>query len=341
MARSLDVNASTRSPAEASGQPVLEVHGLSKVYETRDASKEAIREVGFSVRPREFLSIVGPSGAGKTTLLRCLTGLLEPTSGTVRFEGAEITEPPSKMALVFQDYGRSLFPWLTVAGNVSLPLRGKGIPREQRAASVARALEAVGLPDVARRYPWQLSGGMQQRVALARALAYGPDCLVMDEPFASVDAQTRFDLEDLVLRLQAELGVTVVFVTHDIDEAALLADRIAVMREGAVVQFDTPVNVIMRPADRFVAELVGADDLLRRLSLVSAATAMVALEPGDAVNPDEPAIDLPMRVRPVLSILLETGAPRVIVRDGGEPVGYLDLPAIQAVSIPHVAGNES
>jgi NitT/TauT family transport system ATP-binding protein len=228
MARSLDVNASTR-PAEAAGQPVLEVHGLSKVYETRDARKEAIREVGFAVRPREFLSIVGPSGAGKTTLLRCLTGLLEPTSGTVHFEGAEITEPPSKMALVFQDYGRSLFPWLTVAGNVSLPLRGKGIPREQRAARVARALEAVGLPDVARRYPWQLSGGMQQRVALARALAYGPDCLVMDEPFASVDAQTRFDLEDLVLRLQADLGVTVVFVTHDIDEAVYLSDRVVVL----------------------------------------------------------------------------------------------------------------
>jgi osmoprotectant transport system ATP-binding protein len=112
------------------------------------------------------------------------------------------------------------------------------------------------------------------------------------------------------------------------------------MREGAVVQFDTPVNVIMRPANRFVAELVGADDLLRRLSLVSAATAMIALQPGDGVDPDEPAIDLPMRVRPVLSILLETGVPRVIVRDGGQPVGYLDLPAIQAVSIPHVAGNE-
>jgi NitT/TauT family transport system ATP-binding protein len=262
MARSLDVNASTRSPAEASGQPVLEVHGLSKVYETRDASKEAIREVGFSVRPREFLSIVGPSGAGKTTLLRCLTGLLEPTSGTVRFEGAEITEPPSKMALVFQDYGRSLFPWLTVAGNVSLPLRGKGIPREQRAASVARALEAVGLPDVARRYPWQLSGGMQQRVALARALAYGPDCLVMDEPFASVDAQTRFDLEDLVLRLQAELGVTIVFVTHDIDEAVYLSDRVVVLtsspaevRSVLEIELDRPRDQVTTRRDPEFADL--------------------------------------------------------------------------------------
>jgi osmoprotectant transport system ATP-binding protein len=163
----------------------------------------------------------------------------------------------------------------------------------------------------------------------------------MDEPFGALDAITRGRLQEELRELHQRLGQTIVFVTHDIDEAALLADRIAVMREGAVVQFDTPVNVIMRPADGFVAKLVGADDLLRRLSLVSAATAMVALDPGGAIDPDEPAIDLPMRVRPVLSILLETGAPRVIVRDGGKPVGYLDLPAIQAVSIPQVVGNES
>jgi osmoprotectant transport system ATP-binding protein len=163
----------------------------------------------------------------------------------------------------------------------------------------------------------------------------------MDEPFGALDAITRGRLQVELRELHERLGQTIVFVTHDIDEAVLLADRVAVMREGSVVQFDTPENVIMRPADSFVAELVGADDLLRRLSLVSAATAMVALEPGDTVNPEEPAIDLPIRVRPVLSILLETGAPRVIVRDGGVQVGYLDLSAIQAVSIPQVAGNGS
>ncbi len=217
-------------PADATAsEPAVEVNGLSKVYQSATTRKVAIRECSFAVRPREFLSIVGPSGAGKTTLLKCITGLLAPSAGTVRFEGVEISEPPPKMALVFQDYGRSLFPWLTIAGNVGLPLRGKGIPRDRRAARVSEALEAVGLPDVARRYPWQLSGGMQQRVALARALAYQPDCLVMDEPFASVDAQTRFELEDLVLRLQAEFGVTVVFVTHDIDEAVYLSDRVVVL----------------------------------------------------------------------------------------------------------------
>ena len=201
-------------------------------------------------------------------------------------------------------------------------------------------LRLVGLPpeEYRSRYPSQLSGDSNSGSG-SRAPAAGPGTLLMDEPFGALDAITRGDCRRSS-GSSTGLGQTIVFVTHDIDEAALLADRVAVMREGAVVQFDTPVNVIMRPADGFVAELVGADDLLRRLSLVSAATAMVALEPGDAIGSDEPAIDLPMRVRPVLSILLETGAPRVIVRDEGEPVGYLDLSAIQAVSIP-IAGNES
>jgi NitT/TauT family transport system ATP-binding protein len=224
---------------------MLDVEGLSVTYGSGPSAKLAIRSVSFTVRPREFLSVVGPSGAGKTTLLRCLTGLLTPSHGSVLFEGAPITEPPAKMAVVFQDYGRSLFPWLTAAGNVELPLRGKRIASPERSKRVGRALEAVSLPDVGQRYPWQLSGGMQQRIALARALAYQPDCLVMDEPFASVDAQTRFDLEDLILRLQQELGVTVVFVTHDIDEAVYLSDRVVVLTSSpaevkAVLEVDLP-----------------------------------------------------------------------------------------------------
>jgi NitT/TauT family transport system ATP-binding protein len=236
--------------SDAATGAMLEVDGLAKVYESDGARKEAIRDVSFAVKPREFLSIVGPSGAGKTTLLRCVTGLLEPSGGEVRFEGNEIAEPPSKMALVFQDYGRSLFAWLSVASNVELPLLGKGIPHHKRDERVARALEAVALPDVGDRYPWQLSGGMQQRVALARALAYEPDCLVMDEPFASVDAQTRFDLEDLVLRLQADLGVTIIFVTHDIDEAVYLSDRIVVLT-GSPAEVRSVLEVPLdRPRDQ-------------------------------------------------------------------------------------------
>jgi NitT/TauT family transport system ATP-binding protein len=241
---------------------VLDVTGLSKTYGSGPGAKLAVADVSLTVSAREFVSIVGPSGAGKTTLLKCLTGLLERSGGTARFEGVDITEPPAKMAIVFQDYGRSLFAWMTVGGNVALPMRGKGIAREERAERVAKALEAVGLPDVARRYPWQLSGGMQQRVALARALAYKPDCLVMDEPFASVDAQTRFDLEDLILRIQAELGVTVVFVTHDIDEAVYLSDRIVVLtgspaRVRAVLDVDleAPRDQVTTRSDPRFAEL--------------------------------------------------------------------------------------
>jgi osmoprotectant transport system ATP-binding protein len=245
------------------------------------------------------------------------------------------------MGYVIQQGG--LFPHYTVAENVAVVPGLLGWDKARTTTRVDELLWLVGLPpeEYRARYPSQLSGGQQQRVGIARAIAAGPGTLLMDEPFGALDAITRGRLQEELRELHGRLGQTIVFVTHDIDEAALLADRIAVMREGKVVQYDTPANVIMRPANRFVAELVGADDLLRRLSLVSAATAMVALEPGATVGPDEPAIELPVRVRPVLSMLLESGAPRVIVRDSGVPVGYLDLPAIQEVSVPQIAGDES
>jgi osmoprotectant transport system ATP-binding protein len=279
-------------------------------------------------------------------LLKLINRLYDPSSGVVYIDGtpSQQLEGPDlrrHMGYVIQQGG--LFPHYTVAENVAVVPGLLGWDKARTTARVDELLRLVGLPpeEYRSRYPSQLSGGQQQRVGIARAIAAGPGTLLMDEPFGALDAITRGRLQEELRELHERLGQTIVFVTHDIDEAVLLADRVAVMREGAVVQFDTPVNVIMRPADSFVARLVGADDLLRRLSLVSAATAMVALEPGDSVSPDEPTIDLPMRVRPVLSILLETGAPRVIVRDEGEPVGYLDLPAIQAVSIPQVVGNES
>ena len=142
-----------------------------------------------------------PPDAGKTTLLRCVAGLLAPTSGSVRVAGAPVTGPPPRMAVVFQEYGRSLFPWMTVRQNVELPLREKKVPRERRKELVAGSPASVGLADADAAYPWQLSGGMQQRVAIARAVAYEPSVLLMDEPFAAVDAQTRADLEDLNIDL--------------------------------------------------------------------------------------------------------------------------------------------
>jgi len=176
----------------------LEVRGLRKVYEGPGRSVEALADLTFSVDASELVCVLGPSGCGKTTLLRCVAGLLEPTAGEVLLEGARVTGPPPGMAVVFQEYGRSLFPWMTVRANVELPLRARRLPGGRRAELVTGALDAVGLDDVHGAYPWQLSGGMQQRVAIARAVAYQPHVLLMDEPFAAVDAQTRAELEDLV-----------------------------------------------------------------------------------------------------------------------------------------------
>jgi len=187
---------------------------------------EAIGDLAFEVHEKEFVCIVGPSGCGKTTLLKCMSGLLEPTRGEVRLHDQPIDGPPERMALVFQEYSRSLFPWMTIRQNVAFPLRRKQVDKDKL---VEEAIESVGLSGFADRYPWELSGGMQQRVAIARALAYQPEILLMDEPFASVDAQTRADLEDLVLELRGRYGVTIVFVTHDIDESVYLGDRVIVL----------------------------------------------------------------------------------------------------------------
>lgn len=217
-------------------ETVLDVSGLRKIYnEGTEQANMAIDEVSFTVGKGEFVCIVGPSGAGKTTLLRCISGLASPSAGSVLFEGRALDRVPEELGLVFQDYGRSLYPWLTNGRNVALPLAARGFPKARRADRVSESLASVGLGHVEKKYPWELSGGMQQRVAIARALSYQPELLLMDEPFASVDAQTRFDLEDLTLRVRRELGITVVLVTHDIDEAIYLSDRIVVLSKNPSV----------------------------------------------------------------------------------------------------------
>ncbi|MFF4975970.1 ABC transporter ATP-binding protein [Streptomyces sp. NPDC001083] len=213
----------------------LVVTGLRKVYEGSGRRVEAVRDLTFTVDTGELVCLVGPSGCGKTTLLKCVGGLLAPTGGEVRLAGRPVVGPPPGMAFVFQEYGRSLFPWMRVGENVELPLRQKALSRPRRRELVADALESVGLSDAAGAYPWQLSGGMQQRVAIARALAYEPEVLLMDEPFAAVDAQTRADLEDLVRRLWRERGMTILFVTHDIDEAVYLGERVLILSSSPTV----------------------------------------------------------------------------------------------------------
>ena len=226
--------------------PILEVDHLGKTYGRGAGAVHAVGDVTFDVEPNEFVCVVGRSGGGKTTMLKCLGGLLEPTQGEVRLRGRPVHGPPADLAIVFQDYGRSLMPWLTVRGNVLLPLRSKkSVSRTERRTLVDDSLAAVGLSHAVDRYPWQLSGGMQQRVAIARALAYQPAVLLMDEPFASVDAQTRGELEDLILRVRDEFGVTIVFVTHDIDESIYLGDRVIALAGtpstvGDIIAVDLP-----------------------------------------------------------------------------------------------------
>nr|WP_315268305.1 ABC transporter ATP-binding protein [Microbacterium lemovicicum] len=223
---------------------LLTVTNLKKVYESSTGSVEAIGDISITMRRGELVCIVGPSGCGKTTLLKCIAGLLSPTAGVIELDGARVTAPPPNMALVFQEYGRSLYPWLTVRGNVELPLRHKGMSRAERDRLVDDALTAVGLEHAGKSYPWQLSGGMQQRVAIARAVAYQPEVLIMDEPFAAVDAQTRADLEDLVRRLHLERGMSILFVTHDIDESVYLGERVVVLSKSPTwVQEDLVIDL--------------------------------------------------------------------------------------------------
>lgn len=213
--------------ATSQGSKILDVVDLQKRY--ADGTL-AIQQISLDVRQREFVSIVGPSGCGKTTLLKTICALLAPTEGKVTFNGETVTQPPPQMILVFQDYARSLFPWLTVTGNVMFPLkRRKDVSKSEKEQLANEAIKAVSLDRFPKHYPWQLSGGMQQRVALARAIAFRPEILLLDEPFASVDALTRADLEDLTLKLREEFGITMLLVTHDIDEAVYLSDRVFVL----------------------------------------------------------------------------------------------------------------
>src|ERR687891_1617415 len=223
---------------------MLKVDRLAKTYGEGAGAVEAIGDLSFEIKEKEFVCIVGPSGCGKTTLLKCMSGLLPPSSGAVHLHGQRVDGPPEQTALVFQEYGRSLFPWLSVRQNVAFPLRRKQLGKSEARALVEDALASVGLTQSLDRYPWELSGGMQQRVAIARALAYQPEILLMDEPFASVDAQTRADLEDLILDVRRRYGVTVAFVTHDIDESVYLGNRIVVLtRSPSHVQEVLDVNL--------------------------------------------------------------------------------------------------
>ena len=233
---------------------MLEVTDLTMVYGHGDAAHVAIDRISLNVAQGQLISIVGPSGCGKSTLLRCVAGLITPTAGQVALRGVPVQRVPDGLAVVFQDYGRSLYPWLTVRDNVALPLRRTTRIKAERRKAADASLAAVGLSGVGGKYPRQLSGGMQQRVAIARALAADPVLLLMDEPFGSVDAQAREDLEDLVLRVRRERDITILLVTHDIDESVYTGDRVIVLSAGpGRVRADLPVS-LPEPRDQITTK---------------------------------------------------------------------------------------
>jgi NitT/TauT family transport system ATP-binding protein len=265
---------------------VLEVTDLTRTYGRGDAAHVAIEGVSLSVAQGELVSIVGPSGCGKSTLLRCIAGLLTPTSGRVVLSGTPVDRVPDRLSVVFQDYSRSLYPWLSVQDNVALPLRRTERSRKARRAAAEASLAGIGLPDVAHKYPWQLSGGMQQRVAIARALSCDPELLLMDEPFGSVDAQTREDLEDLVLRVRRERDITILVVTHDIDESVYVGDRVIVLTPGpGRIRADLATN-LPEPRDQITTK-----ELPEFVHLRAEVSRLVRSrpQPGQAAEPEQTA----------------------------------------------------
>lgn len=212
--------------------------------------KEILRNVSFEIAAGDFLCIIGASGCGKTTALRLAAGLYQPTGGEVRLDGQRMTAPRPDVAIVFQDYGKALLPWRTATGNISLAMEAGGVPKAERGPRIADLLTLVGLDGQGGKYPGEMSGGMQQRLQIARCLAQDPSVLLMDEPFGALDAMTRQGLQDEVLELVARSGTTVIFVTHDLEEAIYLGDRvIGLLPHPGRVGIDVPVN-LPRPRDQ-------------------------------------------------------------------------------------------
>jgi len=242
---------------------VLKVLNLKKEYQQDQRNGTlAVSDLSFEAYQGEFISIVGPSGCGKTTLLMCIAGLIKPSTGQVLVDGHLVNGPPRQMVMIFQNYVNSLFPWRTVLGNILFALENRGISHKEQREIAEGFLKRLGLSDFAAHYPWELSGGMQQRVAIARGLAYGSEVILMDEPFASVDAQTRADLEDFLLSVWNAYVKTILFVTHDIDEAVYLSDRVVVLSKrpsqmlgDIYVNLDRPREQIKTKGDKNFIEI--------------------------------------------------------------------------------------
>jgi putative spermidine/putrescine transport system ATP-binding protein len=308
-------------------------------------STVALDGLDLTVRPGEFLALLGPSGCGKTTALRMLAGFEHPDSGAVLVDGEDVTHVPAHRrdaGMVFQSY--SLFPHLNAVDNVAFGLRMRGVRTAQRRARAAELLDLVGLADKGERYPHQLSGGQQQRIALARALALRPRVLLLDEPLSALDAKVRLTLREEIRRLQQELGITTLFVTHDQEEALSVADRVAVMRAGRLEQCAEPAELYGRPATAFVAEFVGTMSRIPGELKDGTVEVLGQRLPADGEAPDGP-VDVLVRpeavhVRPdeqgtarVVATAFLGAVVRVTVRLADGTEAKADLPAHEAAAL--------
>ncbi|MFN4193805.1 MAG: glycine betaine/L-proline ABC transporter ATP-binding protein [Tabrizicola sp.] len=288
----------------------------------------AVRQVDVTVAKGEIFVIMGLSGSGKSTLVRCLSRLIEPTAGEIRFEGRDLLRMSEaelielrrhKMGMVFQHF--ALLPHLTVLENAAFPLEVQGVDRRTRLDRARQVIELVGLTGREMRYPHQLSGGQQQRVGIARSLIVEPDLWFLDEPFSALDPLIRREMQDELLRLQGRLQKTVVFITHDFDEAIRLADRIAVMRDGAIVQTATPEELVLRPATDYVAEFTRH---IPRAKVMRLGTAARPLTGSDFAG-ELPATAL---VAAVADRIEGAGKPFRVIGAAGEVLGQVDARTI-------------
>ena len=286
----------------------------------------AVRDVSLDVAVGEIFVIMGLSGSGKSTLVRCMSRLVEPSAGEILFNGSDLLGASPRemseirrhrMGMVFQHF--ALLPHLTVLGNVGFPLEVQGVPRAQRDARAREMVELVGLAGREMDYPHQLSGGQQQRVGIARSLAVEPELWFLDEPFSALDPLIRREMQDEFLRLQATLHKTIVFITHDFDEAIRLADRIAIMQDGLIIQTGTPEEVVTRPATDYVAEFTRD---VPRAKVTSAGSIVRPGTPGPVSVPAE------TRIGAVAARVFDEPEPVGVTGDDGRPLGVLTREAV-------------
>ncbi len=333
------------SETNANGEAALSVKGLWKIFGPKadkiigtpdaDLSRKelqaktgcvaAVKEVSFDVKPGEVFVVMGLSGSGKSTLVRLLTRLIEPTAGTITIGGENVTEADENqlremrrnhVAMVFQHFG--LLPHRTVIDNVAFGLEVRGVAKDERRAKAQEMVDLVGLSGNEESFPDQLSGGMQQRVGLARALAVDPSLMMFDEPFSALDPLIRRDMQNEVIRLHEEVGKTMIFITHDLQEALKLGDRILIMRDGEIVQIGTPDEVVAMPADDYVRDFVSDVPRSHVLTL-----RWVTRDPREGESLEGPVVQADEIVKDAARMVLETDGP-VRVYDGEEFLGLVD-----------------